>query len=65
MNWHYPEPTLGEILSDSVIGAVMAADGVDRHKLEVTLRHAGMILSSAQDSWRQPPRSEAYCRPTD
>ncbi len=64
MNWYYREPTLGEILSDSIIGAVMAADGVDRHKLEATLRHAGMILSSAQDSWRQP-RSEACCRPTD
>jgi hypothetical protein len=65
MNWYYREPTLGEILSDSIIGAVMAADGVDRHKLEATLRHAGMILSTAQDSWRRPPQSEACGRPTD
>jgi len=65
MNWHYPEPTLGEILSDSIIGAVMAADGVDRYKLEATLRQAGAILSVAQDGWQQPWRSDGYRQPDD
>jgi hypothetical protein len=63
MNWYYAEPTLGEILSDSIIGAVMAADGVDRHQLEATLRRAGVILSTAQEGWRRPP--EGCRRPAD
>ena len=64
MNWYYPEPTLSEILPDSVIGAVMAADGVDRYKLEATLRKAGVILSRVQDN-RRSPQSEAGKRPSN
>jgi len=33
-----PELTLDEVLSDSIVQAVMAADGVDPHELKATLR---------------------------
>jgi hypothetical protein len=31
------EPTLEEILADEIVGAMMAADRVDRHELEAML----------------------------
>jgi len=33
-----PELTLNDVLSDSIVQAVMAADGVDPQDLEATLR---------------------------
>jgi hypothetical protein len=39
MSWHFREPTLTEILSDSIVKALMEADGVDPIVLETTLRH--------------------------
>jgi hypothetical protein len=33
-----PELTIKDVLSDSLVRAVMAADGVDPHELEATLR---------------------------
>jgi hypothetical protein len=44
MIWYHREPTLEEILSDSVTRAVMEADGVDRQELEAMLRQAGRNL---------------------
>jgi hypothetical protein len=44
MNWDHREPTLDEMLSDSVIRAVMAADGVDPQELAVMLRQIGRSL---------------------
>ena len=44
MNWDHREPTLDEMLSDSIIRAVMAADGVDPLELAATLREAGLKL---------------------
>ena len=51
MNWCHREPTLNEILSDAVIRAVMDADGVNRHDLEVMLRR---VAQACQDrsTWR-------------
>jgi hypothetical protein len=37
MHWCYREPTLKDMLSDSVIRAVMEADGVDPRELEEVL----------------------------
>jgi hypothetical protein len=37
MNWFHREPTLDEILSDSIVRALMEADGVDPQELAVTL----------------------------
>jgi len=41
MNWCHREPTLQEMFSDSVIQAVMEADGVDPQELEAMLRQVG------------------------
>jgi hypothetical protein len=39
MNWSYREPTLTELLSDSLIKLVMKADGVNAGELETMLRN--------------------------
>jgi hypothetical protein len=44
MNWYHREPTLDEILSDSIVRAVMEADGIDPQELAATLRQAGRQL---------------------
>jgi len=44
MNWSYREPTLDEVLSDSIIGALMEADGIDPQELAATLREVGLDL---------------------
>jgi hypothetical protein len=41
MNWYHREPTLEEILSDSITRAVMEADGVDQKELEAMLSRVG------------------------
>ena len=38
MHWCHREPTLDEILSDSITKAVMEADGVDPQELAAALR---------------------------
>jgi hypothetical protein len=38
MNWSYREPTLDEILSDSIIRALMEDDGIDPQELAAALR---------------------------
>ena len=48
MNWCHREPTLNEILSDPVVRAVMEADGVNRHELEVMLRRVAQRLRIAR-----------------
>jgi hypothetical protein len=44
MNWSYQEPSLDEILSDSIIRALMEADGIDPQELAATLREVGLEL---------------------
>jgi hypothetical protein len=44
ISWSFREPTIAEMLSDSIVMAVMAADGVDPIALEAQLR--GMAQSS-------------------
>ena len=44
MNWNHREPTLDEILSDSIVIAVMEADGIDPQELAATLKQAGREL---------------------
>src|SRR5262245_57247285 len=50
MSWYYREPTLDEMLSDSIVRAVMEADGVDPQKLAATLRRTGRKLIRARAS---------------
>ena len=49
----YREPTLDEMLSDSIIQAVMAADGVDPQTVRATLRQVGKARSVP--AWQHPP----------
>jgi hypothetical protein len=44
MDWYHREPTLDEIFSDSIVRAVMEADGIDPQQLAATLRRAGRTL---------------------
>jgi hypothetical protein len=46
MNWCYREPTLNGILSDSIVRAVMEADGVNPLELEAMLRRVARRLRS-------------------
>jgi hypothetical protein len=43
-----PEPTLHEILSDSIVAALMQADGVDAVELKATLRRVARELDARQ-----------------
>jgi hypothetical protein len=66
MNWDHREPTLDEMLSDSVIRAVMAADGVDPQELAVMLRQIGRSLLIRSPRRRGPAasavrRGQALC----
>jgi hypothetical protein len=58
MIWYHREPTLEEILSDSVTRAVMDADGVDRQALEAMLRQAGRNLTRLPGGGRWVPQSK-------
>jgi hypothetical protein len=46
MSLHCREPRLEEMLADSIIQAVMKADGVDRGELEAELRQTGALLDA-------------------
>jgi hypothetical protein len=41
VNWRQREPTLEDILSDSIIKAMMKADGVAPHQLAAMLKEVG------------------------
>jgi hypothetical protein len=47
VNWRQREPTLEEILSDSIIKAVMKADGVDPQQLAAMLKEVGRRWAGA------------------
>ncbi len=55
MYWCNREPTLRDILSDSIVIDVMQADGVDPQKLEAALRQMASDLRAARhaDRWQQ------------
>jgi hypothetical protein len=54
MNWCDREPTLDEILSDSIVRAMMEADGIDPQELAATLRQAVRKLVWQARSAYQP-----------
>src|SRR5262249_27248518 len=54
MNWHHREPTLDEILSDSIVRAVMEVDGVNPHELETMLRRGAQRLRDARRGGERP-----------
>ena len=52
ISWSFREPTITEMLSDSIVMAVMAADGVDPITLEAELR--SMAQGSTADRCAGP-----------
>ena len=48
MDWCHREPTLNRILSDCIVRAVMEADGVNPHELEMMLRRVAKRLRIAR-----------------
>jgi hypothetical protein len=54
MDWCYREPTLNGILSDSIVTAVMEADGVNPHELEVMLRRVAQRLKGKRSTGPRP-----------
>jgi hypothetical protein len=48
MSSQHREPRLEEMLADSIIKAVMEADGVDPHKLETELRQTAALLRATR-----------------
>jgi hypothetical protein len=48
MRWYHREPTLDDILSDSIVRDVMRADGVDPQELAAMLREMADCLNAAQ-----------------
>jgi len=44
--WYQREPTIAEILSDSIVKAMMRADGVDPAALERDLRSVAQTMQS-------------------
>jgi hypothetical protein len=57
MNWYRREPTLEEILADSIVRAVMEADGVDPDALEAMLKEVGRNVSLARHARLWGPQS--------
>ncbi len=52
MIWRQREPTLKEILSDSIVMALMSADGVDPLELEAMLRQINRKSKSPRQTGR-------------
>jgi hypothetical protein len=63
--WYQREPTIAEILSDSMVKAMMRADGVDPEMLERDLRsiaqtiEANSRLSLCSSPRKRGPRGQA------
>jgi hypothetical protein len=57
---HYREPTLDDILSDSIVRAMMAADGVSPHELKTMLSRVGARSIRDDEGWIPwPPDTSA------
>jgi hypothetical protein len=65
MIWYRRELTLEEMLSDSVVQAVMEADCVDPVALEVMLKEVGRNVSLARHARLWGPQSTSSCHVTN
>jgi hypothetical protein len=59
MNWWYREPSLRELLSDSLVITVMKADGVDAEELETMLR---IVAASRSRPLHDAPPGQLFRR---
>ena len=51
MNWFHREPTLDEILSDSIVRALMEADGVDPQELTTKCAKILRVFETQKRFW--------------
>jgi hypothetical protein len=59
MHWCHREPTLKDMLADSIVKAVMAADGVDPLELEAMMAQIGRSSSRVRHTrWSVPWTAE-------
>ncbi len=58
MNWCYREPTLTEMLSDTLVRSLMKADGVDAGELRTMLREVADRRSITEPDMRRNPPGE-------
>jgi hypothetical protein len=52
MSSHCREPRLKDMLADSIVKAMMEADGVDQRELEAELRQTATLLRATQHTLR-------------
>src|SRR5262249_43387138 len=62
MSWRHREPRLEDMLADSIVKAVMAADGVDTRELEPMFRQIGAHLRATKARSQPSPESGACCQ---
>ena len=62
MSWRHREPRLEDMLADSIVKAVMEADGVDPLELETdSARSQGRYISAPYGGWKQSGIGEEEC----
>jgi hypothetical protein len=54
MSWRHREPRLEDILADSIVKAVMEADGVDPRELETIFRQIAAHLRAIPRTPKSP-----------
>jgi hypothetical protein len=57
MDWLYEEPRLEDVLSDPIVKAVMAVDGVEHRRLRTMLNDMGETLARQAKRAPIPSRS--------
>jgi hypothetical protein len=62
MSSHCREPRLEEMLADSIIQAVMEADGVDSRELEAELRQTAALLDATRPTLIPPASARSDFR---
>jgi len=61
MMWCFREPGLEDMLTDSIVRAVMDADGVDPHALAATLRETAVLWRAARSQSAAGYRPHQNC----
>jgi hypothetical protein len=62
MSPHCREPRLEEMLADSIIRAVMEADGIDPRELEADLRQTAALLHATRPTLIPPASARSDLR---
>jgi hypothetical protein len=63
MMWCFHEPELEDMLADSIVRAVMDADGVDPHALAATLKETAVLWRAARSKSAAGYRPHQHSKP--